>query len=1527
MKRIYSKNTTYAINNLIYQNYHKHSIYTNPIMMDSCAYPEDYAKRAVELNHGIISSVEHGYQGRYIESYEMAQQYNLKYLFGVEAYFVYDRFEKDNTNAHICLLAKNESGRKAINRILSEANLTGFYYRARIDYDLLMSLPENDVWITSACISGINRYTKDNGKSEKLLEVWDKSKTIYNSPYELLVDKIHQKFGDNFYLEVQAHNTDLQRQANAEMIKLSSKYNIEIIAGVDSHYIYENDAWKRDYLQKSSGIFLEDEQGWYMDYPDGKTLFNRFKRQGTLQDDEILIAIDNTNVFLNVQEYTSSIFNHEMKMPSAPKYQKMSQEEKQMTLMKIVRERWDEVKKDIPVEQHAHYMREIAKELDIIFKINHADYFLLNYEIIKDAVENRGGMITFSGRGSGPSFYVNHLLGFTQIDRISSPITLYPERFLSTSRMSAGSLADIDFNCGNTPVFEDAQRFIMGEEHAYPMIAYGTMKPKAAWKMYCRAVDVDFETSNAISSKIDEYETDLKYWDEESGEEEPNVYDYIPDDLRETFDGSKEFLGLTIQASRHPCFVGDTLVNTDKGYMFIKDINVGDKVMSHDGQYHTVLETMVNKSDDLYELKTGACEKIVGTGNHPFYVISKYKERVKNTKGHMFNKVMYGNPYWKNLSELTKDDLICIPINNNSIIPTFKGLSDSLMKNKNFWWFVGRFVGDGWVEECLRENNRIEKRIKLCCSNINNIEKDEIETRIKDILQYRIEKHRTVYKFIIANDCNFALCKFLQQFGKYAKYKFIPNFIIDLPVDLLKEFLDGYFSADGYLEKKDFIVFSTISEKLYYSLSECIMKVYKTPARIGIRKAQKYIIEGRIVNGEKQFSGRFFTYTNKEYLRKSIYKNGCLWVNVKSVTRLCDEQNVYNLSVNETNTYNVYNHIVHNCGNILLTQNIKEEVGIVRLKSKGGRETICACLDGKWCEKYLMLKNDLLTVACVKLNYLLYDRIGLPYMSLNKLLEECKEHPEVWNMYEKGYVIGLNQVEKPSTQRKVMKYKPKNISELSAFIAGIRPAFKSLLDKLINREHFEYGIPTLDKLLQTEELPESFILYQEQIMKILAFAGIPMGDCYTVIKSISKKRFEKIMHYKEQFMIGMETKLIEEEGISKEKAEETTKTIWGIIEDASAYGFNSSHSLSVSFDSLLAAYFKALYPYEFYEVYLNLQMERADKAKALLAKKEMKEAFGISVLPMRFRQDNRSFVALPEKKALSNCLKSIKGFGNKIGEEFFKIKDIPYNDFIDFLIDVDAMKNNKEGSDTYNPDKISGFAVNGTQIETLIMLNYFEEFGCNYKLLKTKQIYDLFASRKTINKNKIDLEQGYIIIEKEKHKIDADVFKKYIGKETKSMYKDLNMIGYIREVSDKIPNKSVDLLEQLKFERELLEFPIYQNEELPQGWYYVLGFKTYGDKVSTPYLVLYSLVNGDLVVCSINKSKLFRDNPFGIYSIINVKNFQDVVKKKKVGEKKFIPTNETKKVVADYEVILRNEKEELQVLEQQEAERKGKKEG
>lgn len=106
----------------IYQNYHRHSCYTNPRISDSVASNEDYAKRAVELGQSILSSCEHGWQGNYAECYELAKQYHLKLLFASEAYWVKDRTEKDNTNCHIFLAAKNERGRQALNDVLSEAN-------------------------------------------------------------------------------------------------------------------------------------------------------------------------------------------------------------------------------------------------------------------------------------------------------------------------------------------------------------------------------------------------------------------------------------------------------------------------------------------------------------------------------------------------------------------------------------------------------------------------------------------------------------------------------------------------------------------------------------------------------------------------------------------------------------------------------------------------------------------------------------------------------------------------------------------------------------------------------------------------------------------------------------------------------------------------------------------------------------------------------------------------------------------------------------------------------------------------------------------------------------------------------------------------------------------------------------------------------------------------------------------------------------------------------------------------------------
>ena len=138
------------------QNYHKHTSYS---IGDSAAMPEDYAKRAVELGHKVICSVEHGWQGYYHKYFELAQTCNafdkeneecinckkqslqktkncydhLKFVFGTEAYWVKDREEKDRSNCHIFIAAMNEKGRRALNDVLSEDNLTGFYGQPRLD--------------------------------------------------------------------------------------------------------------------------------------------------------------------------------------------------------------------------------------------------------------------------------------------------------------------------------------------------------------------------------------------------------------------------------------------------------------------------------------------------------------------------------------------------------------------------------------------------------------------------------------------------------------------------------------------------------------------------------------------------------------------------------------------------------------------------------------------------------------------------------------------------------------------------------------------------------------------------------------------------------------------------------------------------------------------------------------------------------------------------------------------------------------------------------------------------------------------------------------------------------------------------------------------------------------------------------------------------------------------------------------------------------------------------------------------------
>ena len=463
-----------------YYNYHKHDHKGNIKSLDVIVKLEEYCKRAVELGHNAIFTTNHGMQGDIFEATTLAKQYGLKLIVGAECYYVKDRHEKDRSNNHIIIIALNDSGVRQLNKILSIANEDGYYYKPRIDYELLIGLNPKDVVITTACVAGI-------------------------LPQKDLILELYDKFKGHFFLEVQDHDADIQRNFNKMALEYRKLYGIPLIHANDSHYIYPEDKEYRDLFLKGKEMFYPDEGEFILDYPDAQTIVDRYIKQGILNKEEIIESLQSTLIFDEAEELT--IINDDIKLPSISKNPNYD-------LKKAIFEAWQIEKKNIPAERIPEYEEAIRYEVDIIEKCHMEDYFLLDYEIVKLGKSKYNGMMTKTGRGSAPSFYVNKLLGLTDIDRLDSPITLFPTRFMSAERiLLARSLPDIDLNCCDSEPFIKATKDLLGKENCAWMISYKPLQESNAFRLWCKAKELNFEEYNEVGKNLDQYRND-EYWGE-----------------------------------------------------------------------------------------------------------------------------------------------------------------------------------------------------------------------------------------------------------------------------------------------------------------------------------------------------------------------------------------------------------------------------------------------------------------------------------------------------------------------------------------------------------------------------------------------------------------------------------------------------------------------------------------------------------------------------------------------------------------------------------------------------------------------------------------------------------------------------------------------------------------------------------------------------------------------------------------------------------------------------------------------------
>ena len=494
-------------------NYHSHKMYSNVKSLDVVAKPIEYIVRAIELDgkEAIYFTTEHGYQGNVYEAHTLCNEvcvkltqenkeytkYNcdkckykdicdksykgIKMVVGSEVYYVKDRKEKDSSNYHLIIIAKNKEGYKDLNRILSYSNIDGIYYKNRIDDELLFSINPNNVIITSACVAG--RLRDDEG-----LDDW--------------VIKMKNYFGDNFYLEVQNHNEDIQKNLNKKAIYLSEKYNINIIHGNDSHYIKPQDYIYRELFLKAKGIVYKEETNFILDYPSVDTIIERYNKQNVLNKEQIEKAINNTLIF---DECESIILDKEIKMPSISNNPNKE-------LKDIINERWVALRDTIPQDRWDEYLEAIRYEFNIIEKTHMEDYFILDYRICQRAINKYNGLLTKTGRGSAVSFLINKLLGLTEIDRLSAPVPLYPTRFMSIERiLGTRSLPDVDLNTEDRSVFIQATKDLLGEENCAWILSYKPLQDASAFRLWCKANDMHVSKYDEIAKNLEQYEED-EYW-------------------------------------------------------------------------------------------------------------------------------------------------------------------------------------------------------------------------------------------------------------------------------------------------------------------------------------------------------------------------------------------------------------------------------------------------------------------------------------------------------------------------------------------------------------------------------------------------------------------------------------------------------------------------------------------------------------------------------------------------------------------------------------------------------------------------------------------------------------------------------------------------------------------------------------------------------------------------------------------------------------------------------------------------------
>lgn len=467
-------------------------LHTHYSLLDGMIKPKDLAKKAVEYGYKAVGLTDHGNIFGAVEFYQEMKNVGVKPIIGMESYFTNNRFEKKgegsddiltDKNYHLILFAKDKTGFKNLMKLSSLAYTEGFYYKPRIDWELLEKYREGLICQT-ACLKGFVPNLLSKGKYEEAKKYAKRLKDI---------------FGDDLYFEVQVNGLEEQEEANKGIIKLTRELGIKVVGTNDSHYLNQDDSTAHDVLKalqmKKTLEDLEKEgkafkvRGLHFTKPE--EMYEKFKGYEEYLKNTLEIA-EKCNLEIDTVDTRGYLFPR-YEIPSqfsspSEYFEKLARDGLERRLEKI---------KNLSPEKLKEYRERLEYEINVINQMGFAEYFLIVQDFINYAKNN--GIPVGPGRGSAGGSLVAYSLGITEVDPLAYGLIF--ERFLNPERISMPDI-DVDFCMENRDKVIEYVKQKYGESSVAQITTFNFMKSKMVIRDVARVLGFPYQEADKIAKMI-----------------------------------------------------------------------------------------------------------------------------------------------------------------------------------------------------------------------------------------------------------------------------------------------------------------------------------------------------------------------------------------------------------------------------------------------------------------------------------------------------------------------------------------------------------------------------------------------------------------------------------------------------------------------------------------------------------------------------------------------------------------------------------------------------------------------------------------------------------------------------------------------------------------------------------------------------------------------------------------------------------------------------------------------------------------